>query len=122
MSDDINHALTKSNSNLTTTKEADAPFEQHAVVLHQAIEQDRQSIETHLETLQRELEKGMDQVAEVKEKAVEIKKQTQRRIDHVQHKVRELQDWEGIVRKHPWQVVGASFALGFVFGSMLHKD
>lgn len=98
------------------------PFPDQAVLLHQAIEDDREAIDIHLETLQRELEKGMDQVAEVKDRAVEIKDEAQLRLHYARQRLEHLKDWKQVVRRHPWETVGVSLAAGFVLGSMLYRS
>lgn len=97
-------------------------FPDQAVLIHQAIEDNKEAIDVHLQTLQRELEKGMEQVAEVKDKAVEIKDEAQLRLQYARQRLEHMKDWRQVVRRHPWETVGVSLAAGFVLGSMLYRS
>ena len=38
-------------------------------------------------------------------------------IEDLQDEIEETFDWRAWVREHPWQTVGAAFAIGFLWGS-----
>jgi ElaB/YqjD/DUF883 family membrane-anchored ribosome-binding protein len=122
--------MSKENTSLTTAthtdlaKTGDAPaaeFEDTAVRLHDAIARDKRSIESHLAALQVELDRGMEQVAETRDKVLDLKDDAEERIELVKGKIERLKDWRGLVRDYPWQTVGVSMALGFYLGSMLRE-
>ncbi len=120
MSQDDTKALVRAGESALATTTPD-DFEHAAHRLHDAIEQDKRSIERHLAELQVELERGMEQVAETRDKALDFKEDVDEKLQEVKSKLERLKDWKGIVRDYPWQTVGVSMALGFYLGSMLRE-
>lgn len=122
--------MSKENTSLTTASPTElaktgdnlaAELEHTAVRLHDAIAQDKRSIESHLAALQVELDRGMEQVAETRDKVLDIKEEAEERLDIVKSQLERIKDWKGLVRDYPWQTVGVSMALGFYLGSMLRE-
>ncbi len=97
------------------------PEQTHA--LRRAIDADQRQIEDSLDALQRELDLAMEPVREAAAKTRETGERAKKQLTRARARIERAKEfeWRAWVAQNPWKAVGASAALGFYFGAMLHK-